>query len=85
MSTTIGAIASALPATPVTIGATATTPGNAARERGHLDDSGGPAGGDNDPGADGVGIVPAPIQPLSNRMLAVFMQQDIELHGSMVG
>jgi hypothetical protein len=30
-------------------------------------------------------ITPVPIQPLSNQMLATFMEKDIELYGSMVG
>jgi hypothetical protein len=34
-------------------------------------------------GADG--ITPVPIQPLSNQMLATFMEKDIALYGSTVG
>ncbi len=36
-------------------------------------------------GTDRDAIAPAPIQPLSNRVLATFMQKDIELYGSMFG
>jgi hypothetical protein len=35
--------------------------------------------------SDKDGITPVPIQPLSNRMLATFMEKDIELYGSMFG
>jgi hypothetical protein len=37
------------------------------------------------PDSEAEGVTPAPIQPLSNRMLATFLQRDIELYGSMFG
>jgi hypothetical protein len=36
-------------------------------------------------GAAAEAITPMPIQPLSSRMLATFLQKDIELYGSTVG
>jgi len=77
MSTTIGAIPSAIPAPRV---ATAVSASNETT-------------GETSPQtqspvkaeAQGDGIAPMPIQPLSNRMLATFMQKDIELYGSTFG
>jgi hypothetical protein len=87
MSTTIGAITSALPPSGVTKANSASPPvssNNAATEGAAskpLSKSGsGPADG-----AGAGAITPVPIQPLSSRVLETFLQKDIELYGSTVG
>jgi hypothetical protein len=77
MSNTVEAISSAVP-TPVvtTADARAAWPG---------DHGGSHTASTLKPDTENDGIAPAPIQPLSNRMLATFMQKDIELYGSMFG
>lgn len=73
MLTTVGAISSALP-----------TPGAARAELEFAQTQAEPRKGPAvrpDPGMEAM--VPVPLQPLSSRMLATFMQEDIELYGSM--
>ncbi len=52
--------------------------GARAQPAGHADAKATPASSAGD-------ITPVPIQPLSNQMLATFMQKDIALYGSTVG
>lgn len=77
MSITAGAVASVPPiaagADPVVTAASdhATPPAGAA--------------GRSSPDVQSSAITPLPIQPLSNRVLATFMQKDIELYGALYG
>ena len=77
MSTNVGAIPPAVPATDVTTAdAEPVSPPDRPEAR-----STAAAKQEND----AEGIAPVPIQPLSNRVLATFMQKDIELYGSTFG
>ena len=89
MSTTIGAITSDLPPPGATQGtpalqpaspADATTEGTVPKAQPETAVVTGTSAG---PAA--AAITPMPIQPLSNRVLATFLQKDIELYGSTVG
>jgi hypothetical protein len=73
MLTTVGAISAALP-----------TPGAAKTEHEFSPAQVEPRKGSSvQPDAGMEAMVPVPLQPLSSRMLATFMQEDIELYGSM--
>ncbi|MBS0640884.1 MAG: hypothetical protein JSS43_13485 [Proteobacteria bacterium] len=77
MSTTIGAISSVLPTHVVAKAESGLVPSQA---QGEVQES--PAA---KPDLETEAVAPMPIQPLSSRMLATFMQEDIELYGSMFG